>query len=280
MDSVTSRDSSASPLLKIGARDAEARLELFRVFSDAVDQALPAQTMDELEELLQRQQRELITLFNEIGQEYDAPHRASSIVMPHPSPRGRQRPALEHELHRAMHDHLEYNSTTTPGFFPMTVYLTDESRHEEAVRAIAYFIEAFGLEETIAIPPTLGSWLKRLLLRSRYIATSDAAKDIREEVRRAVELHGIHKIQAEVDEKKATAASTLIQALDSQQRAAVLLGSMIILKSGDSLVVRELTQREMIHLERNPKLLQNPTELLEALQCLPWEEPPAIEGVR
>ncbi|WP_205315800.1 hypothetical protein, partial [Nonomuraea lactucae] len=226
-----------------------------------------------------QQQRELIALFNESGQIY-AVQRASLVTMPHPSPKVRRRPALEYELRRAMHDHLKHNSTTTADLFPMTVYLTDESRHEEVERAIAAFIEAFDLEETIAIPPALGSWLKRLLLRSRNVATSDAAKDIREEVRRAVELHGIHKIQAEVDERKAAAASTLIQALDSQQRAAVLLGSMIILKSGNSLVVRELTQRELIHLERNPKLLQNPAELLEALQCLPWEEPPAIEGVR
>jgi hypothetical protein len=45
-----------------------------------------------------------------------------------------------------------------------------------------------------------------------------------------------------------------------------MIGSILLLKVEGALVVRELTQKELAHLERNPALFKEPTALLAALQ--------------
>jgi hypothetical protein len=198
--------------------------------------------------------------------------------LPLPGTRPAETLRMPAALREAMHDHVKYGATATPDLLPVTIYLADETSSEAVRQAAFELVEAFSLEETGNIEPIRGSWMKRLLLRSRTVATSETAKEIGIEVRRAVELHGIHLAQAEVDEKKAAAASSLIQALADQPKAAIMIGSLLLLKVGDALTVRELTQRELAHLEHNPALLQDPATLLLALQRMPLDTFPPIEG--
>jgi hypothetical protein len=192
-----------------------------------------------------------------------APRVQSEIAWPGPVPVDS---VLKAAIGLAIHDHLKHARAASTMLAPVTIYLDDasgSSRVEQAVRELAAAFEAEAVDWEPAIR---GSWFRKLFLRGKELANTQIAQEIGSEVRRAVELHGLHLAQAEVDEKKAAAVSNLIQALPEQGNAAIMIGSILLLKVEGALVVRELTQKELAHLERNPALFKEPTALLAALQ--------------
>ncbi|MFC4122052.1 TraR/DksA family transcriptional regulator [Nonomuraea zeae] len=159
---------------------------------------------------------------------------------------------------------------------PVTIYLEDGRRSSDVERAVRDLLAAHGLEDWGWSSPIHGSWLRTLFTRGKQVASSEVTKELLDEVRRAIELRTLHEPQAAVDEKKCAAATGLIAALKDERRAAVMIGSILILKDVELLIVRELTQRELCYLERNPELLKCPGQLLDDLQSLPEEPATAV----
>jgi hypothetical protein len=83
---------------------------------------------------------------------------------------------------------------------------------------------------------------------------------------RGIELHALHKAQAEVDEKQGSTVAQLLTALEHTPTALIQIGSLLIVKVDGVPAVRNLTQLELRHLEQNPQLLGDPGAVLEALQ--------------
>src|SRR5262249_54413377 len=101
-------------------------------------------------------------------------------------------------------------------------------------------------------------------------------------VERAVELAALHRVQADVDQKQAAAAAQLIAALNPVPNGACAIGSLLVVKITDSngprIMARTLTQKQMIAIERDDCILRDPLTLLDRLDAIEKDGPPAIEG--
>ncbi|MGP3965950.1 hypothetical protein ACTWPT_59420 [Nonomuraea sp. 3N208] len=180
--------------------------------------------------------------------------------------------AAESALKGSVLAHIEAARDVNSQVLPVMAYLENESGNLRLETALVDVFEAFDLDDPEWGQSVRGSWFRALFARSRKFAQSDVAKEIYGETRRALELRALHEVQANVDEKKCTSVKGLIEALADQQNAVIMIGSILLLKDAGMLCVRDLTQQELIHLERNPMLLRDPHALFRALQELPSNE--------
>lgn len=86
---------------------------------------------------------------------------------------------------------------------------------------------------------------------------------------RALELATLHTYQANVDKTQAEAASTLVKALDQTPDAIVQIDSLVLVKMTDGakarLIVRSLSQQELLNVQKSPDLLQDPGAMMKLL---------------
>jgi len=82
--------------------------------------------------------------------------------------------------------------------------------------------------------------------------------------------------QAQVDSQEAQAVATLLQALETQERACIRIGSILLIKyttpsAGGVVLSRNLTPAEMTALQRYPAIQRNPETVLEQLATAVYE---------
>ncbi len=92
-----------------------------------------------------------------------------------------------------------------------------------------------------------GRPLRRSLPVTIYL---DNDKD-RNATRKALQV--VHKAQAEVDAAQGRAVAELITSLTSTPNAMIQAGSLLVIKIDGEIIVRNPTQAELLHLERNPR---------------------------
>ena len=174
--------------------------------------------------------------------------------------------SLDSPMQAAIAVHLRMLVESPPDELPVMIYLARDSGHADTELLIREILEELGYGIEHSFPPILGSWMRSLRGRARKAATSDAAQEIYSEVRRAIELQSLHLPQAKVDEQRGTTAAKLIESLHGQERAVILLGSILLVKDQGMIAVRELNHREMHSLEHRPSLFEDPVKMLSALQ--------------
>jgi len=156
-------------------------------------------------------------------------------------------------------------------FLPLRVFLSDTSGGaiDDISSAIGKLLEAFDFEISDDFPAVHGSWFKKWFAKTTEVMTQPEVLERLEKIERAVELKGLGQPQAEIDKKQAEAVASLLKAVEKVPNAAIQVGSILLVKltASDSAViqVRTLTQRELIHLENNQRLLSSPADLLEKL---------------
>ncbi|GAA0419223.1 hypothetical protein Acor_28900 [Acrocarpospora corrugata] len=153
------------------------------------------------------------------------------------------------------------------------VYLSDEPASSAVETAVVALAESFGWGVSAQIAPLRGSWFRTFRMKAKDLASTAEAKEIADEIRRAAELHGLHKVQAQNDNLQAQAAATLIQALQGTDQAVLLVGSVLVIKDKGQLAVRTLTQRQLIFLERSADMTQ-PQKVLEVLELCGNDDSP------
>jgi hypothetical protein len=159
-------------------------------------------------------------------------------------------------------------------FVPLRVYLSDTPGQavEEVSDAICKLLEAFSFEISDDFPPIRGSWFKKWFAKSVEVATQPEVIERLAKIERALELKVLVQPQADIDKKQSEAVARLLKAVESIPNAAIQAGSILLVKittkSGPVIQVRTLTQRELIHLENNQRLLSSPANLLEKLSEL------------
>jgi len=108
-----------------------------------------------------------------------------------------------------------------------------------------------------------GSWFDRLFGRSEDPITRNEVYERLRKLERALELKGIEAPQAQVDERLANAASTILKGLENEQEAAVVLGSLCVLKKDNRVAITSLSQEQVLAIRKNPQLLRSPIGLQE-----------------
>ncbi|MFC4533933.1 SPFH domain-containing protein [Sphaerisporangium dianthi] len=188
------------------------------------------------------------------------------------TPPERMGAALAREL-RAVRD---ARAQDEPSEQVIAIYLGEEEPAAAVLTAVEELVEAAGWSISEWSQEILGSWFKLLRAKAKDVAASDLAHDIAGDLRRAAELRALHVTQAQVDDTQASAAARLIQALEHTPRAALVVGSLLVVKVDDSLTVRTLSHRHLAHLERNPHLIADPASILLALRdvAADGERPP------
>ena len=167
---------------------------------------------------------------------------------------------------------LPAESVKLTRFLPVRVYIDDtpEGAVEDLTSAVTDLLHAFGFEISDEFPAIKGSWFQKIFAKSKDVLTQPEVVKRLEKIERAVEIAKISKPQAEADEKQAGAIAKLIKALEKTRNGAVQAGSVLVVKTtpskgGPVIMARTLTQTEMIALENNQVLLQNPADLLSKL---------------
>jgi hypothetical protein len=156
-------------------------------------------------------------------------------------------------------------------FVPVRVWLaTDDD--EQAIRvsaAVDRINDTMGLESTYGFVSEHGSRFFRWWTRTKDALTSDEMTARYEKAERAIELAALGRAQADVDQKQAAAAAQLIESLKLIPNAVCAVGSVLVVKvteeHGPRVVVRTLTQKQMIAIERNDQITRDPQALLKRL---------------
>lgn len=142
------------------------------------------------------------------------------------------------------------------------VYLTDASAGPAVEDSLLELLLMSGVEDIYTYPKVFSSWYRRMNGLLKRTADSDAAS----EARRAVEIQVLDRFQAGIDGATGDAVAKLITALDRTRGAVIQVGSVLLVKADDTVIVRHLTTREMIHWQHNPGLFKNPGAALAELQ--------------
>ena len=157
---------------------------------------------------------------------------------------------------------------------PVQVYLADTLPGPAVEQALREVLLTSGVEDIRETPVVTGSWYRSLTGLLKRAADSEAAA----EARRAVELQVLDRFQAGIDGVTGDAVAKLITALDHTSGAVIQVGSVLLVKAEGTIVVRQLTAREMTHWQHNPGLFKDPaaalTELQRAIQSGPSASTP------
>ncbi|WP_188316909.1 STAS domain-containing protein [Solihabitans fulvus] len=149
---------------------------------------------------------------------------------------------------------------------PARIYLDDAADNAAVQDALGEVVHAFGMDIVFAFPAVEGSWFREFLVRLRRSGTLPTMEDQLAKLTRALELQVLHAPQAKIDAAQGEAVSKLVTSLGGQQRALIQIGSLLLVKIGDDLFVRNLSQLELAHWERNPALFRDPAAALLELQ--------------
>lgn len=177
---------------------------------------------------------------------------------------------------------LDVADVPLPRFMPVRVYLSEDDRQQ--VRAVSsaleQLMEAFGFTFSDEFPEEKGSFWKKWFAKTTDVASQPEVAERLKKIERALEMKGLHEPQADIDKKEADAVATLAKAVENIPNAALQAGSVLLVKTnnpvhGPCIQARTLTQREMILLEKNQKLLASPHDLLEKLSEASNQSEPA-----
>jgi hypothetical protein len=116
-----------------------------------------------------------------------------------------------------------------------------------------------GVEDVRQEQLAIHSWYQSLTGLLKRAVDSDAAA----EARRAVELQVLARFQAGID---GITGDAVITALNQTNGAVIQVGSVLPVKVDETIVVRQLTSREMAHWQHNPGLFKDPATALAELQ--------------
>lgn len=163
-------------------------------------------------------------------------------------------------------------------YLPIRIYLSEHPNEKipEIISFLGDFIDSMGFLFVDEFPSKKGSWWKSWFGKSKDVITSDEFVDRLKKGERAIELATLDKAQSEVNKNNSEAAANLIGSLADIDNAALQVGSLLVVKvtSGNtsSIHTRQLTNREMILLEKNQSLLHKPTVIIEKLEQLSCDD--------
>lgn len=159
-----------------------------------------------------------------------------------------------------------YSRSAAPGTaqpqIAVQIFLADAAPGPAVEEAVREVLLTSGVEDVREEQLVIRSWYRSLTGLLKRAADSDAAA----EARRAVELQVLDRFQAGIDGVTGDAVAKLITSLNQTNGAVIQVGSVLLVKVDETIVVRQLTSREMTHWQRNPGLFKDPATALAELQ--------------
>lgn len=148
-------------------------------------------------------------------------------------------------------------------WLPIRVYLSDAEPRHEVEQALRYLTSYFGINDVIANPGVEGSWWREIIAHMRVSGSQSEQLALLE---RAIQQELLLGKQAQNDSLQGRVVSELIVALEKTPQAVIQVGSVLLVKVEETVLVRNLTQRELAFYERNPALFKDPVNAMLHLQ--------------
>ena len=158
-------------------------------------------------------------------------------------------------------------------YVPISIYLdTNDSNSIFFVyTSVLDFIEGIGFVKAIELKDRKGSWIKKMIAKSKEVMSSDEVTDRIKEAEYGVEVNTIIKPLSEAEKNQSEALLNIVKSVENVPNAAIRIGSLIVVKltapnSGDvQIMARTLSIKECYMLNKKPSLLDNPHSLVQAL---------------
>ena len=146
---------------------------------------------------------------------------------------------------------------------------TDYIQAEAIFSSYKNFAKSLGLELTNDGEFVKGSWIRKGIEFIQRVFKSKEAKEAFDKGKKAIELALLEKTQSEVNKNNAEAAAAFLNSTKEIPDVASIFGSLVVVKATidgvPRLVTRVLTTDQVISLEKNNVLMNNPLELINRL---------------
>lgn len=149
---------------------------------------------------------------------------------------------------------------------PVTIYISDESIHEQVEAAVESVLESVGARIEDRDDPIPGSWFRRMGAKTAALANSPAGREAAATALHAAEAHFVHAKDADITETMMRNLPPLITALEPTKNAVVRIGAVLLVKVDGVPVVHQLTAAQQLRLDHQPRLAMSPYEILAALE--------------
>ena len=167
-------------------------------------------------------------------------------------------------------DSLGLNSDVIPQtrIFPVIVYLGGGENSKNVISAVNDFIMSLGFEIFDFEDPVISSFWQKFWAKTTSKATKKELKEAFEKGKEAIEAQQIDKPKSEIDLNRATAAASLMTALNNDSKSTTLLigGILYVSIKDDNGEIHNriiaLTKEQNEYLQTNLGLMQNPIQLL------------------
>lgn len=156
-------------------------------------------------------------------------------------------------------------------FMPVRLYASGGSASDEMIlkSSLEALLSSVDFVISDEFPVIYASWFGRYWARTKNASTREAVTNRLERLERAIELQGLDKPQAEVDEKYFNAASNFIKSIEASANVAAQIGPLLIVKitkDGVSNVqVKKLSIDQLMLLEKNQSWFQSPPDIFMKL---------------
>lgn len=157
---------------------------------------------------------------------------------------------------------------------PVSIYIAGSAKDGETLQdAIICACGLYGFELAYESTVELGSWFRRMCLRSRNFLNSSETRQRLKKLESALELEVLGKRRAEVDQTKAEAIGSIIGHIAAQSNAVVRIGSLVIVKMGDNIWAETIDEASARKLEANSTILTCPADavrffgLIDSANC-------------
>lgn len=149
----------------------------------------------------------------------------------------------------------------------------DFGKAESVFKTTKALFETFGFETSEDGIIKQGSWFKEnIVYKIKNVLRSKEVIELLDKTKRAIELQQIEKHQSEVNRNNMEAVAAFLNSVKEIPNVAVVMDSLIVVKATvegiPQLVVHKMTTEQVIEVERNPQLKNNPLELLRLINNL------------
>lgn len=158
-------------------------------------------------------------------------------------------------------------------YLPVSIYLDTEDPETifKVYTAVLDFLKMLNFDVAVELKDKKGSWIKRMIYKSKEVMGSDEVRDRLKEAEYGIEVNTILKPQSEVEKNQSEALLNITKAVENAPNAAIRIGSLIVVKITNpettdvQILARTLSIKEVHLLNKKPALLDNPQKLLNAL---------------
>jgi hypothetical protein len=148
----------------------------------------------------------------------------------------------------------------------ITIYLSDESQHQQVEAAFGEFLSNAGIQVVSQDDPIVGSWYRRIQAKINQYSDSSLPHEAAVVAAHAAEARLVLAQDAAITATMLQNLAPVIGALQPTRDAVIRAGALLIVKLDWVVSVHQLTARQQWILDRQPQLAKSPQNILGALE--------------